>query len=192
MASPEFESRALTFGDFVTILYRTFLGREPDGPGLAGWVAVLRDTMLQIINTGFVPSTEFQGQSAALCPSTIPDIRGTYSGTLTETITGCSDPLDNGTASGTLRVTISSQSGGTFSGSAVLTVGGVITTFTSFGGSVNSAGTISGLFQYVGAGFSGQGTFSGTASGGRLTGTVTGRDAPPDNCNFTGQFSVSR
>ncbi len=68
LASPEFEARALTFPDFVTILYLTFLGRGPDAAGLNGWVGAMTEAMLLVINTGFVPSAEFQGLSAALCP----------------------------------------------------------------------------------------------------------------------------
>jgi hypothetical protein len=67
LASPEFESRPLTFRDYVRILYRTFLGREPDAPGLDGWESVLRASLLDVINAGFVPSAEFQSQIPELC-----------------------------------------------------------------------------------------------------------------------------
>jgi len=68
LTSPEFEARALTFQDFVTILYRTFLGREPDAAGLDAWEASLRAGLIEAVNLGFVPSREFQGQRASLCP----------------------------------------------------------------------------------------------------------------------------
>ena len=67
LLSPEFEGRALTFRDYVTILYRTFLDREPDGPGLDAWEFVLRTKLLDVINTGFVPSPEFQSNVGTLC-----------------------------------------------------------------------------------------------------------------------------
>ncbi len=67
LLSPEFESRAMTFRDYVTILYRTFLGREPDGPGLDAWGLVLRTKLLDVINSGFVPSPEFQSNVGTLC-----------------------------------------------------------------------------------------------------------------------------
>ena len=37
LTSPEFESRPLTFGGYVRILYRAFLAREPDPAGQTGW-----------------------------------------------------------------------------------------------------------------------------------------------------------
>ena len=67
LASPELESRPLTFRDYVRILYRTFLGREADTPGLDGWESVLRAALLDVINAGFVPSAEFQSLIPAIC-----------------------------------------------------------------------------------------------------------------------------
>ena len=67
LASPEFESRPLTFQDSVWILYRTCLGREPDAPGLDGWESVLRASLLDVINAGFVPSAEFQSLIPEIC-----------------------------------------------------------------------------------------------------------------------------
>ncbi|MDE2058521.1 MAG: DUF4214 domain-containing protein [candidate division NC10 bacterium] len=68
-ASPEFEARALTFRDYVTVLYRTFLGRNPDPGGLDFWEGFLRTHLLEIINAGFIPSTEFQGLIPTVCGS---------------------------------------------------------------------------------------------------------------------------
>jgi hypothetical protein len=45
LTSGEFESRALTLPEFVTILYRTLLGREPDAVGLSGWHLHARATV---------------------------------------------------------------------------------------------------------------------------------------------------
>ncbi len=67
LASPDLEARPQTFRDYITTLYRTFLGRDPDAAGLAGWETVLRTVLLQIINAGFVPSPEFQGRAANIC-----------------------------------------------------------------------------------------------------------------------------
>src|SRR5437867_10192669 len=67
LASQEFESHPQTFRDYVTTLYRTFLNRDPEPAGLDAWEAILRDTLLQIINVGFVPSAEFQAQISTLC-----------------------------------------------------------------------------------------------------------------------------
>src|SRR5206468_1575659 len=68
LVSQELESHALTFRGYVTILYRTFLGRDPEPAGLDAWEGVLRNTLLMVINAGFVPSPEFQGLATALCP----------------------------------------------------------------------------------------------------------------------------
>ena len=62
---PEYLATPVTPEGFVATLYRVFLGREPDAPGLAGWVGALLagyDTVLP----GFVGSTEFR----SLLPST--------------------------------------------------------------------------------------------------------------------------
>ncbi len=67
LASPEFESRPMTARDYVAILYVTFLDRRPDEAGLDAWEGVLRQALLAIINTGFVPSPEFQGLVPLVC-----------------------------------------------------------------------------------------------------------------------------
>jgi Zn-dependent metalloprotease len=56
---PEFLSKPRTHAQFVTILYRVFLEREPDGPGLAGWVGSLLDGFDSAL-PGFVNSQEFR------------------------------------------------------------------------------------------------------------------------------------
>ena len=58
--SPEFIGKNTTDEQYVTILYKTFLGREPDAGGFANWVnklknGVSRDTVLM----GFANSAEF-------------------------------------------------------------------------------------------------------------------------------------
>jgi hypothetical protein len=67
LTSTEFEARPQTFRDYITTLYWAFLDRDPDAAGLDGWEAILRTTLLQIINQGFVPSLEFQGLAASIC-----------------------------------------------------------------------------------------------------------------------------
>jgi Domain of unknown function (DUF4214) len=69
LTSAEFEARALTFRDYVRILYRTFLGREPDPGGWDGWESVLRGDLLGVINGSFVPSPEFQSRIPLVCAS---------------------------------------------------------------------------------------------------------------------------
>ena len=69
ITSVEFEARPLTFRGYVTVLYRAFLGRDPDAGGLAGWEGVLRQDLTGVIQTGFVPSTEFQSKIPQLCGS---------------------------------------------------------------------------------------------------------------------------
>jgi len=69
LTSPEFELRALTFRDYVRILYRTFLGREPDPVGWDGWESVLRGFLLGVVNGAFIPSAEFQGRIPLVCGS---------------------------------------------------------------------------------------------------------------------------
>ncbi len=67
LGSQEFESHAQTARDYVTTLYRTFLNRDPEPAGLDGWESVLRTTLLQVIDAGFVPSQEFQGLVPQVC-----------------------------------------------------------------------------------------------------------------------------
>jgi lysophospholipase L1-like esterase len=56
---PEYLGRAVTLTDFVTLLYEVFVGRAPDAPGLAGWVAHLQERFDSAL-PGFVNSVEFQ------------------------------------------------------------------------------------------------------------------------------------
>jgi subtilisin family serine protease len=69
LASAEFEGRALTFRGYVTVLYRTFLGRAPDPGGLDAWESILRQHLLNTVNGSFIPSTEFQGRIPGICVS---------------------------------------------------------------------------------------------------------------------------
>jgi hypothetical protein len=69
LTSAEFEARALTFRDYVEILYLAFLEREPDPGGWDAWESVLRGDLLGVINGSFVPSSEFQGRIPVVCGS---------------------------------------------------------------------------------------------------------------------------
>ena len=67
LASAEFESRSLTLEGYVALLYRTFLDRDPDAAGLAGWTAVLDAGLLDVIRHGFGASAEFGTRVRAVC-----------------------------------------------------------------------------------------------------------------------------
>jgi parallel beta-helix repeat protein len=66
LTSPEFESRPLTFGGYVRILYRAFLAREPDPAGQTAWEQALRDRLLGAIG-GVVGLPEFQIRAEQVC-----------------------------------------------------------------------------------------------------------------------------
>jgi hypothetical protein len=59
--SPEYLSTPRTLADHVTILYRTFLGRDPEQAGLDGWVGFLAGHY-GVIQDSFIASPEFQGR----------------------------------------------------------------------------------------------------------------------------------
>ena len=63
--STEYKNRKTSNNDFVTMLYKTLLGRNPDENGLKTWTAALRSGKSRnaIIN-GFLFSSEFKGQCA--------------------------------------------------------------------------------------------------------------------------------
>ena len=67
LTSPELESLPQTFKDFVTTLYRTFLAREPEPAGLEAWEGFLRAAWRDVIDGGFIPSTEFRGILRQIC-----------------------------------------------------------------------------------------------------------------------------
>ena len=67
LASPEFETRPLTFRGYLAILYRAFLGRDPDPAGLDGWETALRATFIDVVRGAFLDSGEFQSRAARVC-----------------------------------------------------------------------------------------------------------------------------
>ena len=61
--SAEFVQKDLSDEEYVKVLYRTFMGREADEAGLAGWVEVLgsgREDRMKVME-GFSDSVEFDG-----------------------------------------------------------------------------------------------------------------------------------
>lgn len=73
--SEEFENKDLSNQDFVTILYKTILGRTPDTSGLNDWCSALEYGMSRnYVLKGFIESTEF----SKLC-----DKYGIISGSIT-------------------------------------------------------------------------------------------------------------
>jgi hypothetical protein len=74
LASPEFLMRNTSNTEFVTILYRVFLDRVPDAPGLTGFVTQLNQgaaTRAQLVNQ-FAASAEFQAIEDQICGSGPP------------------------------------------------------------------------------------------------------------------------
>ena len=65
--SPEFESRGTTDEEFVTILYKTFFGRDPEDEGLAFWLSQLSNgTMDRVtVANGFIYSQEWADTCAS-------------------------------------------------------------------------------------------------------------------------------
>ncbi len=65
--SPEFESRDTTDEEFVTILYKTFFGRDPEDEGMAFWLSQLSSgTMDRVtVANGFIYSQEWADTCAS-------------------------------------------------------------------------------------------------------------------------------
>ncbi|HAF26839.1 MAG TPA: hypothetical protein DCG85_05940, partial [Lachnospiraceae bacterium] len=60
--SKEFENKQLSDTEYVTILYKTFLGREPEEAGLNYWVSLIQNgsmTRDEVVK-GFADSPEFR------------------------------------------------------------------------------------------------------------------------------------
>ena len=58
--SKELGQRGLSDSEYVTLLYRSILGREPDSKGMEDWTACLKDgTGRDTIFKGFANSVEF-------------------------------------------------------------------------------------------------------------------------------------
>ncbi len=58
--SPEFLAKSLSCKDFTTIMYKTFLGRDPEPEGLENWVSQLfSGASMESVFSGFANSAEF-------------------------------------------------------------------------------------------------------------------------------------
>ena len=58
--SPEMNSKNLSNEEFIKVLYRVFMDREPDSAGLNSWVNVLRSGQSrEHVFNGFADSPEF-------------------------------------------------------------------------------------------------------------------------------------
>src|SRR5712691_2852426 len=58
--SEEFRSRPHSLTGLVTLLYQTFLGRDPEPAGAAAWAQQFGAARLALAIDGFLPSREFQ------------------------------------------------------------------------------------------------------------------------------------
>jgi exo-beta-1,3-glucanase (GH17 family) len=63
--SPEYLNGLRSFSEHVAILYRAFLGRDPDPAGLSGWLGYLTNALAGV-QAGFTGSPEFQARVALL------------------------------------------------------------------------------------------------------------------------------
>jgi hypothetical protein len=117
----------------------------------------------------------------------LPDVRGVYRGTATQTDSGCLDPADNGTSTFTITVNISSQSGTDFSGTLQDTTGNTA----SVAGQRTADGGASGTITFAAGGVAFQATFTGTLTGNVLTANYAGRFTAGDTCVFQGQLTAT-
>lgn len=67
LGSPEFDKRPLALQQYVPMLYRGFLSRDPDRIGLAFLNERLHADILSMIHLGFIASEEFQGLVPQVC-----------------------------------------------------------------------------------------------------------------------------
>ncbi|MEI3238988.1 MAG: DUF4214 domain-containing protein [Lachnospiraceae bacterium] len=60
--SPEYQKKNTSNDEYVTMLYRVMLGREPDASGKASWIKLMQDGVTRkYIFAGFIGSKEFTG-----------------------------------------------------------------------------------------------------------------------------------
>lgn len=124
--------------------------------------------------------------------SSEPDVRGVYTVSGSETITGCFNPSDDGTFSASGTIDISSQVGATFTGT-LSAISGPFPSTGNISGTVTINGDLSGNFDSVEPDDTqSEGTFAGTLISDTLTTTFTGSDIFGDTCSFTGTFSGTR
>lgn len=129
-----------------------------------------------------------------------PDLRGTYSGTGTQTWWNCTDSISNGTYQTRVLLTIDTQNGNRFTGTAVETsqrFGLTGKNNVSLTGTVDSQSQFSGSFSsslYIENTFdsSAKGNFSGKLDGNKLTARAKGKDVVGDTCSGSGTWDVTR
>ncbi len=68
IVSPELERRALSTRDYVTLLYRALLARDPDAAGRTAQEDLWSDRLLQTVGSVLIGSAEFQATLPRLCP----------------------------------------------------------------------------------------------------------------------------
>jgi len=130
----------------------------------------------------------------------VPDIIGTFTGTIDSTFTNCQDPDNNGTDVGGLTLSIQNQSGSSFSGTntSVETEDGITTTeVITITGTVDASGVVSGsgTNEVFESGFDDAVitfTFSGQLTGNTLTVAVSGQVTTGETCILTGSFTGTR
>jgi hypothetical protein len=192
LASPEFLARNTSNTEFVTVLYRVFLGRIPDLAGLTAHVSALTQgatTRNQLLAT-FAASPEFQAIQQQLFP--LPNIAGNWNMTLTASFTGCQNPSNNGAGS------ISGVAGWTQSGAEIETTLAIF--FTSgataqvlLHGTIAESGFFSGAFVGVTAlnqQFSGN--FSGLLAANMFSLQFSGRYTVGETCSINGSLTGTR
>lgn len=115
-----------------------------------------------------------------------PNVLGSYSGSISETDSMCSDPADNGTFSGTLALTIDQQDAGSYSGSGQSSFGDGI----SFSGNVVDNGGTSGNFNADDGSVTSSGTYIGTFSGDQFQFSFSGTAS--DGCMISGSAILTK
>jgi len=123
----------------------------------------------------------------------VPDVRGTYSGSVSATNSGCTNPIDNGSFNFTGNIVVSTQTGPSFSGTGTFfgDDGPATVTLT---GTVTAAGQVSGTLNVLGSmGSTGALPFTGTVAGTTLRITFAGQTYEEGvTCNLSGSFTGTR
>jgi hypothetical protein len=135
----------------------------------------------------------------AFTVSLFPDVRGTYTGSGAETLTGCIG-ISSIYVPFAATVRITSQTGSSFSGSTTLTAtvgGNAYRDEISLTGTVNASGQFSGsttdvTYENGLYSASGSGSFSGSLVGNTLSVSFTGQDTAGDTCSTTGSLMATR
>ena len=139
--------------------------------------------------------------SSSLFAGTVPDSRGSWSGSGTTVRMNCQDPADNRTSnSGSISLMITNQTRSSFAGTTTTTssrpgfefietsnLSGTIAPNGTFSGSGTYSSTINGSFDA-----SGTQTFSGTIDGNTLTAFTTATDTAGDTCTGNDFVTLTR